>query len=100
MLLGNSKKLREAEKKEAAASGNGGEPDWEALLQEAQDEGEVQNQNQFYIDEKAYKRLEPHLEKKKGINSDAYKGYQSGPEFDDLRCFLQTCQDLESSQCW
>lgn len=94
MLLGNSKKLREAEKKEAAASGNGGEPDWEALLQEAQDEGEVQNQNQFYIDEKAYKRLEPHLEKKKGINSDAYKGYQSGPEFDDLRCFLQTCQDL------
>ena len=95
MLLGNSKKLREAEKKEAAASGNGGAPDWDTLLQKAEEEGEEQNQNPFYIDEKAYKRLKPHLEKKKGINSDAYKGYQNGPEFDDLRCFLQTCQDLE-----
>lgn len=93
MLLGNSKKLREATEKENV-SDSGSEPDWTALLQAAEAAGEEENQNQFYIDGDAYKRLEPHLDKKKGINSDAYKGYQSGPEFDDLRCFLQTCQDL------
>ena len=94
MLLGRSKKLQEAEQKETDALEQGEEPDWTALLQEAEMAGESENQNQFYIDEDAYKRLEPHLAKKKGMNSDAQKGYQSGPEFDDLRCFLQTCKDL------
>lgn len=47
------------------------------------------------MDEAAYKRLEPHLSKKEGMNSDAYKGYQTGPEYDDLECFLKVCQQLE-----
>ena len=47
------------------------------------------------MDEAAYKRLEPHLSKKEGMNSDAYKGYQTGPEYEDLECFLKVCQQLE-----
>ena len=61
----------------------------------AEQKGEEENQNQFYMDEAAYKRLEPHLSKKEGMNSDAYKGYQTGPEYDDLECFLKVCQQLE-----
>lgn len=71
------------------------EPDWTALLALAEQKGEEENQNQFYMDEAAYKRLEPHLSKKERMNSDAYKGYQTGPEYDDLECFLKVCQQLE-----
>ena len=70
----------------------------EAWLQKAikaEQEGEEQNQNPFYMDESAYKRLKPHLAKKEGINSDAYKGYQTGPEYSDLECFLKVCRQLE-----
>lgn len=69
-------------------------PDWSALYELAEKEGEEQNQNEFFIDDAAYKRLVPHLPKKKGVSSDAVKGYQTGPEFDDLRCFLTVCREL------
>lgn len=104
MLLGNSRQLKASETREAAAKEKSkaeglvtesGEPDWTALLALAEQEGEEQNQNQFYIDDAAYKRLEPHLAKKEGINKDAYKGYQTGPEYGDLECFLKVCQQLE-----
>lgn len=71
------------------------EPDWEALLSQAEAEGEKENQNQFYIDDASYKRLEPHLESKKNKDSDAVNGYQNSPEYDDLRCFLQVCRELD-----
>lgn len=71
------------------------EPDWEELLRKAQEAGEKENQNPFYIDDKSYKLLEPHLSKKKDINKDAVNGYQKSPEYDDLRCFLQVCQELD-----
>lgn len=71
------------------------EPDWTAAACAGRAEGREENQNQFYMDEAAYKRLEPHLSKKEGMNSDAYKGYQTGPEYDDLECFLKVCQQLE-----
>lgn len=71
------------------------EPDWEALLAQAQADGEKENQNQFYIDDTSYKLLESHLAEKKDMNKDAVKGYQNSPEYDDLRSFLQVCQELE-----
>ena len=104
MLLGSSKELKVCEKRQADALEKmeeeglltkSKEPDWTALLALAEQKGEEENQNQFYMDEAAYKRLEPHLSKKEGMNSDAYKGYQTGPEYDDLECFLKVCQQLE-----
>lgn len=71
------------------------EPDWDALLLQAQEAGERENQNPFYIDDKSYKLLEPHLPEKKDINKGAVNGYQNSPEYDDLRCFLQVCQELD-----
>ena len=71
------------------------EPDWDTLLEEAQALGEKENQNQFYMDDSSYKKLEPYLEKKKDMNKDAVTGYQNSPEYDDLRCFLQVCRELD-----
>lgn len=71
------------------------EPNWEALLQQAETEGDRENQNQFYMDPDKYQKLEPYLPQKKGMNSDAVTGYQNSPEYDDLRCFLQVCRELE-----
>ena len=47
------------------------------------------------IRDSSYKRLEPHLEQKKDVSKDAVNGYQKSPEYDDLRCFLQVCRELE-----
>ena len=71
------------------------EPDWESLLAQAETQGEKENQNQFYMNDTSYKRLEPHLKEKEGKDSDAVNGYQNSPEYDDLRCFLQVCRELD-----
>lgn len=71
------------------------EPDWEALLAQAEEEGEQENQNQFYMDPDQYALLEPYLSKKEGINAGAVNSYQKSPEYDDLRCFLTVCQELD-----
>jgi D-alanine transfer protein len=70
-------------------------PDWDALLAQAEVEGDQQEQNQFYMDPEQYAKLEPYLSQKEGMNSGAVNGYQNSPEYDDLRCFLQVCQELE-----
>lgn len=70
------------------------EPDWDALLQQAQADGLQENQNEFFIDDCSYKLLEPHLDSKKDMNKSAKNGYQNSPEYDDLRCFLQVCREL------
>lgn len=113
MLLGRSKELRAAQERraagetaardgedaahsdETAAQDRPAAPDWNALLALAEEQGEAHNQNPLYMNDDYYKRLEPHLPAKKGMNSDAVKGYQTGPEFDDLACFLQVCLELD-----
>lgn len=113
MLLGRSKELRAAQERrtagetaardgedaahsdETAAQDRPAAPDWNALLALAEEQGEAHNQNPLYMNDDYYKRLEPHLPAKKGMNSDAVKGYQTGPEFDDLACFLQVCRELD-----
>lgn len=84
-----------AQSGENAAQNYPAAPEWNALLALAEEQGEVHNQNPFYMNDDYYKRLEPHLPAKKGMNSDAVKGYQTGPEFDDLACFLQVCRELD-----
>ncbi|MDO4648856.1 MAG: D-alanyl-lipoteichoic acid biosynthesis protein DltD [Eubacteriales bacterium] len=71
------------------------EPDWKMLLDQAEEEGAVENQNPFYIDNEVYKKLESFLHLKKDMNKEARKGYQTGPEFQDLECFLKVCRELE-----
>jgi D-alanine transfer protein len=70
-------------------------PDWDALLAQAEADGEVENTNLFYINDTAYKKLEPYLAAKKDMNANAVNGYQNSPEYEDLRCFLQVCSELE-----
>lgn len=71
------------------------EPDWNGLLQRAEEQGDRENQNQFYMDPDQYKKLEPYLPAKKDISSNAVNGYQKSPEYDDLRCFLKVCRELD-----
>lgn len=70
-------------------------PDWEALLKSAEQGGMQENQNEFFINEESYEKLLPYLPLKKDMNKDAKTGYQKSPEYDDLRCFLTVCQELE-----
>lgn len=102
MVFGKSREYRKSaevtkgrsEVDEGSLEG-GKAPDWDALLALAEQEGAQQNQNPFFMDDDYYKRLEPHLKVKKGMNHDADKGYQTGPEFEDLKCFLTVCQELD-----
>ena len=68
-------------------------PDWEALMEQALEEGRAENDNEFFINRERYEKLKPYLPQKEGMNADADKGYQTGPEFDDLKCFLSVCQE-------
>ena len=67
--------------------------DWTELLNLAEKRGEQENQNPFYIGQESYERLLPYLPEKKGMNADADKGYQTGPEFNDLRSFVRTARE-------
>ena len=71
------------------------EPDWTQYRLLAEQTGDTGYQNPLYIMQEAYDRLEPYLPEKKGMNSDALKGYQYSPEYDDLSCFLQVCRQLD-----
>lgn len=66
---------------------------WKSMLELAEVDGAANNTNEFFIKDDAYARLEPYLPLKKGMNADALKGYQTGPEFSDLRCFLDVCSE-------
>ena len=78
--------------RDESAAGSG-EPDWAGLLKLAEEAGQKENTNPFFIGDKSYKRLLPVLDLKKGMNADADRGYQTGPEFADLECFLDVCKE-------
>lgn len=87
--------LQAAGDAEAACTVNAQAPVWDALLARAEADGIRENQNELYISQKSYRKLLPHLPSKKDMNKDAKKGYQKSPEYDDLRCFLKVCQELD-----
>lgn len=68
-------------------------PDFDAYYAQAIKDGDTENQNEFFINPDSYERLLPYLPEKKGMNSDAQKGYQKSPEYEDLRCFLTVCEE-------
>ena len=69
------------------------EPDWERYRQLAEEEGKRDGGgNPFYISDKIYeKKIKSQLAKKK--DSEVNSSYAKSPEYDDLRCFLQVCQE-------
>lgn len=69
--------------------------DWSLLLSQAEADGVRENQNELYISDESYQKLLPYLPSKKDMNKDAKKGYQKSPEYDDLRCFLRVCRELD-----
>lgn len=69
--------------------------DWDKWLSQAEKDGEKYQTNQFYIDNKSYQHLKHRLSKKKGKDKNAVHGYAKSPEYDDLRCFLDTCRDMD-----
>lgn len=68
---------------------------WTQWLSKAEKDGARYQENQFYIDDKNYKKLKPRLSKKKDCSKKAIHGYGSSPEYDDLRCFLNVCRDMD-----
>lgn len=70
------------------------DPDFASLLKQSIKDGEAQNQgNPFYMDNSSYKwKVRPFMKKKK--NQSLNGSYSTSPEYDDLRCFLDVCQDL------
>lgn len=72
-----------------------GEPDWSTYLADAeQDAKKKTSNNQFQISNKYYNwKVKPQLGKRKGSSSAS--SYLESPEYDDLKCFLNVCRDLE-----
>lgn len=70
------------------------DPDFASLLKRAAKDGEAENQgNPFFMDDAAYKwKIKPFLKQKK--NQSLEGSYSNSVEYDDLRCFLDVCQDL------
>jgi D-alanine transfer protein len=70
-------------------------PDWDSLRRQAEQDGKAGTQsNPFYVLDSYYeKNLLPELEERKG--SGTRSSYCNSPEYDDLRLFLQVCQELE-----
>lgn len=72
-----------------------GEPDWESYYKKAEKDAEkMTSNNRFQISNQYYNwKVRPQLEKRKG--SSASSSYLESPEYDDLKCFLSVCKDLE-----
>ena len=69
-------------------------PDFVSLIDQSIKDGDKHNQgNPFYMDDNVYKRLiRPSLKKKK--NQSVNGSYSTSPEYEDLSCFLDVCEDL------
>ena len=70
------------------------EPDWASLGAQAEAYGDQHQQNEFFMDEEGYREAAARKAEKKGSDADAVNGYGFSPEYDDLRLFLQVCQEL------
>lgn len=70
-------------------------PDWSALESQAiKDAQKAASHNEFQISDKYYEwKVKPQLEQRKGSSRNS--SYASSPEYDDLKCFLNVCKDLD-----
>lgn len=80
-------------KKETVLSSS--EPDWNTYMTEAAEDAKAAtSNNNFQISNKYYNfKIKPQLKKRKG--SSHKSSYASSPEYDDLKCFLQVCKELD-----
>lgn len=71
------------------------EPDWDTYMKQAAIDGKKHaSNNKFQISDKYFDwKVKPQLEKRKGSSKDS--SYAHSPEYDDLRCFLKVCKDLD-----
>lgn len=71
------------------------EPDWDSYMQKAEEDAKQATAgNDFQIDDTYFNRkLKPHLAERKG--SSKTSSYSESPEYDDLTCFLNVCQELD-----
>lgn len=71
------------------------EPDWNAYRKQAEaDAKKVSGNNEFQISDKYFDwKVKPQLQKRKG--SSLHSSYTDSPEYEDLKCFLNVCKDLD-----
>ena len=71
------------------------EPDWENLKTEAvEDAKKATSNNPFQISNRYFnKKIKSQLEKRKGSSKNS--SYSVSPEYEDLRCFLKVCKELD-----
>lgn len=70
--------------------------DWQGYLEKATLNGEKHQSNKFFMNERKYKHYAK-LKKKKGGGSELYPSkftFSDSPEYDDLKCFLDVCKEL------
>lgn len=70
-------------------------PDWNAYMKQAAADGKKHaSNNRFQISNKYYDwKVKPQLKKRKGSSRNS--SYSVSPEYDDLKCFLNVCKDLD-----
>lgn len=70
-------------------------PDWETFYAQAEIDGQyASTNNKFQISNKYFNwKIKPKLAKRKG--SSAKSSYSKSPEYDDLRAFLDVCEELD-----
>jgi D-alanine transfer protein len=92
VLLSASK---EGIKKQNKVLGEDKEMLWNSYLKEAEKDGEKEaSHNEFYVSDKYYKKyMIKKLKKKK--DSALNNSYCTSPEYDDLKCFLDVCKELD-----
>lgn len=71
------------------------QPDWNALWQAAQEQGESQEQNPYYMEPAAWKKKEALIQKGKVKRDTVTDGYKSREETEDLKAFLAVCREME-----
>lgn len=71
------------------------EPDWETYRAQAAEDAEKETSgNEFHISNSYFNsKIKPQLKKRKG--SSRHSSYSASPEYDDLRCFLDVCKELD-----
>lgn len=75
-------------------SGSPKQPDWEALTKQADMEFEKECSNDFSMKDKLFNsKLKPVMDSRK--DTDKKRSFESSPEYDDLKLFLDVCKDQE-----
>lgn len=67
---------------------------WNKYMSKAEAVGKKNNRNQFYMKPKSFTRIESKLKINDGILTQVGFGYSNSPEYDDLRCFMDVCHEL------